>query len=238
MVRRRASIGLGLLAAVLAASGGATGCAEDAVSLAILCTALPQESDGACGVEPDLDSCQLGSGWNLTHGASYVIDVVLQSGLAERESDIPVRAETNDMQVTDVVVTLRTPGGKKLQFNGFPNPYTVKANGFIPAGGLGVAEVELIPAKYRKQLLGFYEAKDPLVQVVASLEVHARTHGQEEVVVAPWEWVVNLYAQSINPADGRCEIPPADEIICGDSAYFLCDCGFNDKAPAICAAAQ
>lgn len=227
MVRRRASMGVGLLGAALAASVGAYGCTDDAVALSVVCAAVGEAEEGVCKVATDLEQCVSGGQWNLAFGAGYRLSLLLQSGLAERESEVPLRAETNALNVTDMVITLRNPAGQKLPIDSWPNPFTIKTAGYVPPGGLGVASATVIPAVYIKRLTEFYKDENPLYQILVDIEVRAVTQGQEEVMVASWQYPVDLLIASFDLADKACIVPPEDDIVCDDSRFFLCDCSIT-----------
>lgn len=86
--------------------------------------------------------------------AQYVVSLLLENYIISRATDI--QAEQNNLQVTNLEITLQTPDGANLVLpEGFPNPYSVTASANLPAADDGsfttaAAITVAVPSTYRQ----------------------------------------------------------------------------------------
>ena len=92
---------------------------------------LPLEEN--CSLDPTTDLRQTRGLWDVAdpagdfpRTAQFWVTPLFESYIISRATDI--QAEQNNLQITNLEVTLETPDGERLELPGLPNPYTVTAS--------------------------------------------------------------------------------------------------------------
>ncbi len=232
MLRRR-SIERGLGSVAVAACLVATACTDDGVALHIECNIAPEVTETACTWNPDGMDCVFDGRMNLRAAQSYYAGFRVRSGLKSRQALSPPRSEPNGIQLQEAEVELRTPGGSPLSFKGLDlaNPYTLVSSGYVSPSGVGLLQVELIPAAYARALRD--QEKDPkrqIGQVVAVVKARGITDGQTKVETASFYWPIRL--TYVNPVAFKGECVLSDTGVCStlvgtDASADICLCGIE-----------
>ncbi|MDB4974319.1 MAG: hypothetical protein JWN48_2660 [Myxococcaceae bacterium] len=210
-VRRLRSLALsmGALGTLLVMQG----CADDGVSLHVICPIVPMLMGKTCVYDPTSTTCVSEGLLNLGSANSYNLFVKVDSGLKPRAREVPPQSEPNGLQVTSATVELRLPTGEVLGFVGkdksnkdIKNPSEVPATGYIPPAGSAAVSVTLISEAQVAQLLD--TSKQPSVpkfpQLIASIKIKGTTNGQQEVESGEWVWPIRLDYASPLVADAEC----------------------------------
>jgi hypothetical protein len=209
----RKSIMLAAKACAFGAPLAWAGCAEDSVSLRVECAILPEPDDVGCVFDPNGD-CLLEGRLNVTAPNAYYQGAVrVTSSLKARESDIPVQAETNGVNITEFEITVLDTAGGRIAFGAnLPNPFRIATSGFIPIGSSGVASGDFLPTPYVVRLRE-NEADDSraLGQVILDVIVRGKTQGGVDVEAGSWRWPVRLFETNLNNPD-TCQV--FDTAIC------------------------
>lgn len=126
---------------------------------------------------------------------SYFLTPVLFSQLLNLGgTGAPPRADPNPINVNRAEVELRDVNGAPFLFGGLPNPFTVPATGFVPSSdgmsaGVGIGNVELVPAAYGEALRDIEEGT-----IVAVVRFVGVTAGGADVVSNEFHWPIALCA--------------------------------------------
>jgi hypothetical protein len=203
-------------ALALVASGALTGCTDDGVSLHVICPIVPEIEDNQCTYAADSDTCVLEGVMNLQATTTYGQVLRVESGLKPRARDVPPQSETNGIQVQGAEVELRTPDGRRIDFSGLSNPFSVTATGFVAPGGFAVVGLDLIQPPYWAQLKsGAAETTTPLLaKVVAAIQLWGNTNGSVSVEAGEYLWPIRLI--SVNPFSSGGDCVTGIEV-CGGS---------------------
>lgn len=193
MVRSRsmeAAARIGVLGAVLALSS----CVADSVSVRVLCNAFPEDN---CSYNDEGEVCHPNGAMNLEmltrNKAGYSAVLRVENGLKSRDTMIPVQAEPNGVQFTELEIELRDRSGSRLDLgSGLPNPYTVSATGFAEPGGLSLLAAELISPVYVQRIAELEFNGAQLGRIQLAIVVRGTTSGQVSVESAEWFWNIDL----------------------------------------------
>jgi len=235
MLRRR-SIERGLGVMAVAASLAATACTDDGVALHIECNVAPDVTDTSCTWNPDGKDCVFDGRMNLRAAQSYYAGFRVRSGLKARSRTSPPRSEPNGIQLQEVEVELRAPGGRPIGFPKLANPYTLVSSGYVQPSGVGLLQVELIPAAYAQVLRDLESDPDTqLGQVVAVVKAKGITDGQTKVETANFFWPIRLtYVSPVAGVKGQ-ECIESESGVCGtlrglDGFADVCLCDGTDDS--------
>lgn len=206
MSRSRSTKGVALLMLLAPALGS---CVADGVSLRITCNVV---AEGDC-TYTTAGLCML-KGWlNLNPEATSTYSTVLRvtNGLKSRDTEVPVQAEPNGVQISEIEVQIRDSAGRRPDFGSLPNPYTVRASGYIEPGGDGLVGADLLPKAYVKAIRTL-ESTVGLGTISLSVIARGKTSGDVEVESQEWPWFINLINLSVVPSEGDCVI--SEEPVC------------------------
>src|SRR4051812_15646358 len=90
---------LAFCTSVFGALALAQGCADDGVSLHVICPVPPTIADMACTYDAASTLCQLAGVINLASTGTYAAELKVQSGLRARARDVPPQGEPNGVQL-------------------------------------------------------------------------------------------------------------------------------------------
>jgi hypothetical protein len=176
-------------------------CVADSVSLRITCNVVPESdcnytSGGVCYLRGQL---------NLAAASNYTSTLAVTNGLKPREREVPPLSETNGVQINEVEVEIRDSAGRKPAFpSALPNPYTVRASGFIPPGEDGLVGAELLPRAYVNALKAMEAAGRGVGAISLDVIARGKTSGDVEVESGGWPWNINLFQVNVDPAKNEC----------------------------------
>ncbi|MDH3656461.1 MAG: alkaline phosphatase family protein [Myxococcales bacterium] len=155
-----------------------------------------------CAADPSDDSRQTGGLWDvatpfgtLPRAAVYVVSPLLESYIISRATDI--QAEQNNLQVTNLEITLQTPDGANLVLSeALPNPYRVAASANLPAAvddsfTSAAAITVAIPELYRQAVADAVFGAG-FNQVIVVIKAIGTTMGGFTQNSAPFFWPVTL----------------------------------------------
>jgi hypothetical protein len=194
----------------LATLVGAGGCADDGVSMHVICPIAPEIEDDACVYEAEGETC-VGEGvMNLGATLTYRLNLRVESGLQPRARTVPPQGEPNGVQLRSARIELRDASGGPFAFpadgegNAIRNPFTVPASGYVEPEGLNSISVTAIDAQRARHLLHPKTGALLFEQIVLSVKVEGVTNGGEDVSSGEFIWPVRLLKVSANPADSKC----------------------------------
>ncbi len=203
---RRGSSRVGAFAGALCALTSVVGCAEDGVSLHVICPISPEIEDGKCVFDPSAEVCEYKGVMNLAAAAQYDTSLKVESGLKPRASEVPPRTEPNRLSLTGGEVELRKSDGARLDIPGLDNPYEFDGAGTVGPGGRGAMSVTLIPQQYADRLRENVLGAEPLPQIVAAVKVRGITDGGEDVESGEWLWPIRLLYESPVQGEASCQV--------------------------------
>lgn len=182
--------------ALIGLAAFATACTDDGVSLHTICPIVPDITDNACIWDPGSNLCVADGVLNLDAADYYRLNLKVESGLKSRMRDVPPLGETNGLQITKAWVELRIPSGDTINFewadntgtHKLDNPFWVSASGYLDPMGSVVVPVTIISKEYVER----FQASTALLQIVATVKLHGKTSGQEEVDSDEFSWPIRL----------------------------------------------
>jgi hypothetical protein len=190
----------------LATLTSAAGCAEDGVSLHVICPILPELEEDSCVWDPAGEDCVAEGMLNLAGANSYRLSLRVQSGLRPRAREDPPQGEPNGIQVRSAEVEMRTADGARI--SDFENPFTVTASGFVAPGGLGAVTLTALDAVRTGFLhVGPQNSAPKVEQVVLAIKLKGKTNGGQDVSSGEFAWPVRLISKSLGD-DGQCMTRP------------------------------
>lgn len=202
--------GLWVIAYVaLAASGAFTGCADDGVSLHVICPIVPEIEDNQCTYDPESDTCVLEGVMNVQATTSYSQVLRVESGLKPRARDVPPQSETNGIQVESARVELLDVAGRRINFalagvSGTPpNPFSVTATGYVAPGGFAVVGLDMILPAYWERLRNA-DGSLRFSKVVAAVTLRGDTSGSVTVEAGEYLWPIRLISVDPSPSGNAC----------------------------------
>jgi hypothetical protein len=190
----------------IAVAALAGGCADDGVSLHVVCPIPPTIEEGGCTWDPASNVCVAQGVLNVRSAASYRLNLRVDSGLKARARDVPVVAEPNGAQVTRARVEVRTPGGGLLQFAGVANPFDATATGYVQPAGRAIVSSTVIPTAVVQALDAAGDGMPS--EIVLAVQLHGKTDGDQEVESGEFLWPLRLVR--INPVRASNECLPVD----------------------------
>lgn len=183
---------LGVLAVAL-------GCADDGVSMHIVCPIYPEISDTMCTFDASNETCVSTGVMNLAATKRYKLVLRVASGLKPRIREAPVRGETNATYLKSANIELRVPSGERLPLKNakgemLPNPYTALTTGYLTPGGSTAALVTIIDEQLSQYLYPVVNGQNrPLVpQIIVLVKIHGETLGKEQVSTDEFTWALQL----------------------------------------------
>ncbi len=197
---------LALVASVLGALGGAQGCADDGVSLHVICPIFPTVQDSVCTFDPAGEGCVAEGVMNIAVTDHYSMELRVESGLKAHTSDVPVRGETNGLQIRSAEVEIRYTSGDRIGFippdahpewGSLPNPFTVPASGYLAPLGRDAVALTVIDQDYGKWLkqtkddgMGNIAPLEP--EIMVSIKMKGVTNGNVAVEGGEYIWPIRL----------------------------------------------
>jgi hypothetical protein len=174
-------------------------CVADSVSLRITCNTVPETdctftTGGLCYLSGSLNLHQSGA-------STYLAVLRVTNGLKPREREVPPLSETNGVQISEIEVEIRDSAGKKPTFKtALPNPYTVRATGFIPPGDEGLVGADLLPRAYVSALRDLERSGNGVGTISLSVIARGQTSGKVDVESGEWPWYINIRSVNTDPA--------------------------------------
>ncbi|MEM7137197.1 MAG: hypothetical protein AAF500_11490 [Myxococcota bacterium] len=154
---------------------------------------LPLEDD--CTVDPATELRRSSGLWDTKVLRNYIVTPLLENYIVSRALDI--QAEQNNLQVTNLEITLQTPDGLDLVLpEGFPNPYSVTATTVLPAAvddgfTSGTTRSVGVPQDYELIVADAVEAAG-FDQVIVVMEAVGTTMGGFTQKSGPFFWPVTF----------------------------------------------
>lgn len=184
-------------ASALISLAGWSACADDGVSLHVICPIFPEIEDGVCTYEAAGDACVHEGLMNLALTEVYKQSFRVESGLKPRERTVPPRGETNGIQIRSALVDVRLPSGERPPPEGFPNPFRVVTSGYIAPEAMGIVSVELLTPQHYDGLLDLLG--DGYSQIVIRVEIEGIASGGQDIKAGEYAWPVRLLNVSPPP---------------------------------------
>jgi len=204
MFRRQVAV-----AALVAPLALSASCADDGTSLRIECPTAVLDVEGVCLAEADLDAC-LGRGFvNVNVARGYELNLVVSSGLLPRESNIPVMAEPNNLNVESVDIEIQDTSGVAVDFGAnLNNPFNRPTSGRVQVNGMGVVSVDGIPRDYL-EVARDQDFTARYGTLIIDVQLLAKTDGDRAVESRHWKWPVELLDDEIGM--NNCRVSEDDE---------------------------
>jgi hypothetical protein len=168
-------------------------CAENDSSLAIVGVLVP--TPDTCTVVADLTSPEYKEGvFDVAIGYEYASSVLLENQMVPRGDPNKLRTETSTIQVYAADVQVQDAGGGAItRSDGSTAEFTVPISGFVPAGlsgvaGVGFTNVLMIDSATAQSL--FKSLSNQTLNLVASVVIHGRTLGGNEVKTSAWTFPI------------------------------------------------
>jgi hypothetical protein len=221
MFRSRSTKGVALLMLLAPAALGS--CVADGVSLRITCNVV---AEGDC-TYTTAGACWIGGSLNLLAVSSYSAVLRLSNGLKSRDTEVPVQSEPNGIQISEVEVEIRDSAGRRPALRaGLPNPFTVRASGYIPPNDDGLVGADLLPRAYVNAIRDLERTGTGLGTISLSVIARGKTSGDVEVESAAWPWYIKLFSLSLDARDADARCVTSEEEVCNlgqDGFSNACD---------------
>jgi hypothetical protein len=181
-------------------------CAEDSVSIQVLCNIPPTIGVDGCVVVTGGDFCHGHGSANLALLREYRLTLEIQNNLFSREAMIPIVAEPNNVNIEEAEIEVLLPSGETVDFgDGLPNPFAVVTAGRVKIGGTGIAAIKGLPRDYLDALRSMNFVED-VGTIVLEVRIKGKTDGLTEVQAGVWRWPIDLFDVELTE---QC-IPQAD----------------------------
>lgn len=211
---------------------------------------LPLEEN--CSLDPSTDRRQTLGLWDvatpsgdLPRMARFVVSPLLESYLISRSTDI--QAEQNNLQITNMEITLQTPDGVNLVLpETLPNPYRVAASANLavaPDGSFSTAATFsiAIPASYRQDVADAVFGAG-FTEMLVVIEAIGTTMGGFTQKSGPFFWPVNLCVGCLDLCPTAADANDLNEAelealggscLPGQDVYPYCQFEIPDEPPAM-----
>lgn len=199
-----------LASSALSALVSMGGCVDDGVSLHVICPVPPEIEDDKCIFSADSDLCQADGQMNVAATSTYQMYLRVQSGLFDRQREVPPQGEPNGLQLQGAEIEIRLPGSGPLDLQSagaelgltnvdLSNPYDVVATGYAEPGGFAGATLTAIDPP-RGAVLKAAAANTS--QVIIAVKLKGKTNGGKTIESGEFVWPVRLI--NVDPRGSMC----------------------------------